>query len=316
MMQKPVVGLFVCLVFSSGIATADRATEWTWLFPTTNGQATASADNAAPYWVPGSKMIFTGAQIKDLKHAVDWFPDEHASMPMIVAESQNNSNACGYCHLPNGNGRPENSSLAGLSPDYIKRQVNAFANGTRQAAIASALPAKLMIASAKAASATDIDQAADYFSKLRFQSRVRVVETPELAFKPGRFVYILQAEPKQPIGERIVEVPVDPDRFELRDPHTRFIAFVPPGSISAGQAIAASGGPMGQPCTTCHGDGLRGGVAPPLAGRSPTMLMRQLISFQAGTRSAAEAAPMRDVTRRLDDGQMVALSAYAATLKP
>jgi cytochrome c553 len=111
-------------------------------------------------------------------------------------------------------------------------------------------------------------------------------------------------------------MPIDPERFELRDPHTRFVAYVPPGALAAGMRLAASGGPAGLPCATCHGDGLRGGIAPPLAGRSPTTLMRQLAAFKAGARANAEAAPMRAITASLDDRQMIALAAYAATLKP
>jgi cytochrome c553 len=61
---------------------------------------------------------------------------------------------------------------------------------------------------------------------------------------------------------------------------------------------------------------LRGGIAPPLAGRSPTMIARQLMAFHAGTRANAEAEPMRLIAAKLDDRQIIDLSAYVATLKP
>jgi hypothetical protein len=41
--------------------------------------------------------------------------------------------ACGFCHLPNGLGRPENSSLAGLPASYIVQQVADFKSGARKA---------------------------------------------------------------------------------------------------------------------------------------------------------------------------------------
>ena len=35
----------------------------------------------------------------------------------------------------------------------------------------------------------------------------------------------------EPLGSRIVETPEDGERFELRDPHSGFVAYVPPGSM-------------------------------------------------------------------------------------
>jgi cytochrome c553 len=254
-------------------------------------------------------------EIHDLKHAVDWFPTEHPAMPTIVAAGHDKANACGYCHLPDGNGRPENSALAGLPTDYIKRQVAAFDEGSRRSALASAVPVKMMIATAKGTVRSDVDEAADYFSKLRYSSHVRVVETSELSFRPDRFVYVLSPGVRQPLGDRIIEVPIDPAEFEKRDPHTKYTAFVPPGSIAAGRAVAQGGG-QAAPCAVCHGEGLRGGIAPPLAGRSPTAMVRQLAAFQTGARSNPEAAPMRVITSHLDDKSIIAVAAYAATLKP
>jgi cytochrome c553 len=95
-----------------------------------------------------------------------------------------------------------------------------------------------------------------------------------------------------------------------------YTAFVPPGSIAAGRAIVASGGTAGQPCALCHGLGLRGGIAPAIAGRSPSMIARQLVAFQAGARSDPEAEPMRAITARLGDKAIIAVAAYVATLKP
>jgi cytochrome c553 len=298
-------------------ATAAPVSDWAWLFPLAEpAPVNKPDDDATALHVPGSRQSFTAAQTDNLNRAVDWFPAEHPTMPAIVATGHADAYACGYCHLPTGAGRPENSALAGLPADYIKREVRAFADGSRQAALASALPAKLMAATAKAAPPADVDRAAAYFSRLRYVSHVRVIETAEAAFRPARFIYGPDAGPRQPLGNRIIEMPIDPERFELRDPHTRFVAYVPPGALAAGKRLAASGGPAGLPCATCHGDGLRGGIAPPLAGRSPTTLMRQLAAFKSGARANVEAAPMRAITASLDDRQMIALAAYAATLKP
>jgi cytochrome c553 len=315
-MRGLAVAVGMSLAFAGMAAAAGASPNWGWLFPLAGTPPADKPDNFTARHVPGSTLGFTDAQLHDLKRAVDWFPAEHPVMPSVVSTGHDNTNACGFCHLPSGNGRPENSPLAGLSVDYIKRQIAAFATGSRKSAWPNSLPTKMMSATARTVSPGEVDQAATYFSRLHYVSHINVVETAELGFKPARFVYLLQAGPKQPIGDRIIEVPVDPDGFERRDPHTRYTAYVPPGSLAAGRALVTSGGPARQPCTMCHGSGLRGGLAPALAGRSPTMMMRQLIAFKTGVRANAEASPMRRVTAKLDDRMMIALAAYSATLKP
>jgi cytochrome c553 len=53
-------------------------------------------------------------------------------MPEVVARGRKPELfACGYCHYPNGQGRPENSSLAGLSAGYIARQLYDYQSGAR-----------------------------------------------------------------------------------------------------------------------------------------------------------------------------------------
>jgi hypothetical protein len=38
----------------------------------------------------------------------------------------------------------------------------------------------------------------------------------------------------EPIGMRVIEVPEDAERVELRDPKSGFIAYAPPGSLAKG----------------------------------------------------------------------------------
>ena len=68
----------------------------------------------------------------------------------------------------------------------------------------------------------------------------------------------------EPIRRRIVQVPEDPMRTTIRDPHAGFVAYVPPGSVAAGAALAKTGA-AGRTiqCALCHGDALTGlGEAP------------------------------------------------------
>ncbi len=171
---------------------------------------------------------------------------------------------------------------------------------------------------ARRTSPQDAAAAADYFSRLKFTSRVRVVEAASTP-RPTASNFLLvpaKGQPAEPLGARIVEAPASMARFEHRDSLLTYTAFVPVGSLTRGAALA--GGADGtQPCAACHGAGLKGGsIGPPLAGRSPTYLFRQLHAFQAGARSGAEADPMRSVTARMSAPDMIALAAYAGSLKP
>jgi cytochrome c553 len=120
------------------------------------------------------------------------------------------------------------------------------------------------------------------------------------------------------LGRRIIEVAISQERHELRDPVSGYRAYVPRGSIARGQTIAQSGqGGPAVACVACHGTDLRGvGVIPPLAGRSPTYIVRQLLSFRTGTRSAEAGAPMMPVVALLNVDDMIAAAAYAASLEP
>jgi cytochrome c553 len=68
---------------------------------------------------------------------------------------------------------------------------------------------------------------------------------------------------------------------------------------------------------TCHGPDLRGtALAPPIAGRSPSYLLRQLIAFRIGTRATVAGAPMAAVAAWLGLDEMIAVVAYAGSRPP
>jgi cytochrome c553 len=58
------------------------------------------------------------------------------------------------------------------------------------------------------------------------------------------------------------------------------------------------------------------GVAPPLAGRSPTYMLRQMVGFRTGARSGPAAQPMREEMSGLTLRDMIAAAAYAGSLEP
>jgi cytochrome c553 len=55
---------------------------------------------------------------------------------------------------------------------------------------------------------------------------------------------------------------------------------------------------------------------PPLAGRFPTYLLRQLYEAQSGARSGDPAVPILTVDNRLTRSDMIDLAAYGTSFKP
>jgi len=58
------------------------------------------------------------------------------------------------------------------------------------------------------------------------------------------------------------------------------------------------------------------GLAPPIAGRSPTYRVRQLYKIQRCIRAGSNAAPMRIAIAGLSLDDMIAVAAWAASLPP
>ena len=141
---------------------------------------------------------------------------------------------------------------------------------------------------------------------------------PKTFVGQGRMRFI---DPKQtgtePIGERIIMLPEDQDLARKRDPRSGFLAYVPPGSLAAGKALAEGGGGKTLACAGCHGDGLKGSeTAPRIAGVHPIYLVRQLIHFKEGSRKGTNAALMAAPVANLSERDMIDLAAYAASLNP
>lgn len=278
-----------------------------WLFP---GEGSASPGDP-PDWPEDNPF-----RVKD------WHPATHPPMPPIVSAGRApDVFACGYCHLPDGSGRPENASVAGLPAAYIERQIQAFISGARRSAAPSELaPTHYMIETVRHATAAELATAAGYFAELSFPRKVRVVEAGVIPRPRVReFLYFLDTGgARERLGRRLIEAPLDPAAHARHDGAARYIAYVPIGSLARGRALAAAGpGGPATACILCHGAGLHGGpTATPLAGRSPSGLMRQLLAFRNGARVGPIADLMRPVVANLTIDDMIALSAYAAASAP
>jgi cytochrome c553 len=291
-----------------------------WAYPWIPDFKVAPADDV-PQHVPDSAASFTIKQERDLFFVPDWHPEDHPAMPDVVAHGRMpDVRACGSCHRAAGTGGPENASLAGLPAAYIIQQIEDYKSGARKFAGPQRGPSVLMTAIAKASNEEEIKTAAAYFAALKPATNIKVVETDTVPVTQiARVFYMLVKDGgSEPIGQRIVEVPVDAVQFEHRDTRSQFIAYVPKGSIAKGEVLATTGGAgITTPCITCHGPDLRGvAPIPGIAGRSPSYLVRQLYDFQQHARAGTAGAPMTPVVEKLSPDDMISLAAYVTSLTP
>jgi cytochrome c553 len=175
---------------------------------------------------------------------------------------------------------------------------------------------------AKATSEEDVRAAAAYFAALKPSVWVKVIETatPPRTFiaTSGRHRVLHPDGGTEPIGHRILEIPEDPYRTEIRDPHSGFIAYVPPGSIARGEALV-KGGESGKtmPCAPCHGESLQGkNEVPRLAGLQPLYIARQLFGIRHGSSGGQAMEPMKRVVANLSEDDIIAISSYLGALPP
>ncbi len=271
--------------------------------------------------VPGSTVSMPRSEININNGPPDWHPDAHPRMPEVVATGGGDGVvACGYCHLPNGQGKPENAGVAGQPYEYIVQQMTDWRNGLRKTGEPRMGPPSFMERIGLAATDAEARVAAEYFSSIDFKPWVRVVETdtvPKTKFA-GWIHEVIEDGGTEPIGTRVVETPEDLKRTKLRDDASSFVAYVPSGSVARGRELVTTGG-AGRTvsCAVCHGDDLRGlGPMPALAGRSPTYLARQLYDFQQGTRNGAWSDLMDAAVEDLTIEDIVNIVAYTASLQP
>ena len=283
--------------------------------------APAVTDDSTPLSVPGGTVTFRRSQTTDRFFVPDWRPAEHPAMPPVVAHGRRpDVYACGYCHLPNGLGRPENASLAGLPAAYIVQQMADFKSGRRKSSEPNMVPPSRMISVASSADDAEVHAAAEYFATLRPTQWIRVIESRTVpktrVGSPSMLVPVADGG-REPIGGRIIEVAADLPRTELRDPASGFVAYVPAGSVARGRRLVTTGGGKTQACAACHGPAYRGiANVPGLAGRSPSYLMRQLYDFKSGARDGPLAGPMQQNVATLSVEEMTAIAAYLASRRP
>jgi len=316
------------LVMSIGVMSAAEPPPWAYGFdgPPQPGAAPAPIGPAntdqTPRTVPGATVKYSRAQIANRFGPADWFPGEHPQMPDVVARGKQSSVwACGLCHYPNGKGRSENAGVSGLPVEYFIHTMNDFKNGNRKSADPRKANTNLMIQFAKNMTDDEIKEAAEYFGAMKWTPWVKVVEAkmvPKAKSAGGLFIVEGDGKEMEPLGSRILETPVNGEATEiLRDPHSSFIAYVPIGSVKKGEALVTKSSAKTIVCGNCHGADLKGlGPVPPLAGRSPSYLVRQMFDMQQGFRKGSWTELMKPVVANLSSDEMLDIAAYLASRTP
>jgi cytochrome c553 len=286
-----------------------------WAYPP--NPAPKPPDAVKPIKLPGSDKSYTQAQIDDGFNPPDWYPQDHAPMPDVVAHGRKEANAraCALCHLTSGGGHPESAGISGLPVGYFVRQMNEFKNGARKG-----MRAVAMLPIAKGLSEEEFKAAAEYFGAMKSPPWYKVVETDTVQksyLGNGAMRFPVEGGGTEPIGDRIIELPQDDLSAESRDPRTGFVAHVPVGSVKKGEQIVSTGGGKTTQCAVCHGADLKGlGEVPAIVGRSPMYIYRQLNDIKIGARTGTWTPLMKPVVDKLDDADMVAIAAYLVSKEP
>jgi cytochrome c553 len=309
----------LAFLFTASVAMAQQPA-WAYAIapprPPGTPPPTRGAPDPTPRHLPGSTAEYSRAQLSDFFSSTDWYPGDHPPMPAVVASGRKpDVRRCSMCHYPSGRGRPENAPLAGLPAAYFIQQLKDFANGDRNTSEPRKTNGAGMITLGKAMTDDEMKQAAEYFASIKWTPWMKLVETntiPKVKVQGGIWVTV-EGDEKEPIGNRIIETPVNAEAAEqLFDSRSSFIVYVPVGSIKKGEALAKKA-----QCASCHGSDLRGlGPVPGLANRSPSYLARQLYDMQQGTRKGAWIDLMKPVVANMKEEDILNLMAYTASLAP
>ena len=320
--NSAVVIVSIAAVFACAVsASAADPIPWAYAIPPAAPAGTpAAAPDTSLKHLSGSSGEFTRAQISDRFGPADWYPGDHPSMPDVVAHGKKPDVwACGLCHYPNGKGRQENAGVAGLPVEYFIQTMHDFRDGKRKSAEPRKNNSKLMMTFAMGMTDDEIKAAAEYFGAMKWTPWIKVIEAttvPKTHNNNGMF--LVEGNEKEPLGKRILETPIDGEATEvLRDPHSSFYAYVPPGSIKRGEALVTKASSKTTQCGLCHGADLKGiGPVPGIAGRSPSYLMRQMNDMKQGARNGTWTQLMKPVVANLSEEEMLDIVAYTASRMP
>ena len=118
-------------------------------------------------------------------------------------------------------------------------------SGRRKSDVQEKLPTQLLERVAKNVTDEEVQAAAAYYSSIQPRALVKVVESdsaPKTYVNAAWFLAPLPSGEKEPLGERIIEVAEDVERFISRVRALLFSLTCRPGSIKHGEVLATTGG--------------------------------------------------------------------------
>jgi len=217
--------LAFALAFSAGVSVAAEPPAWAYAIapaaPAGNAPAAPAAPDTSLKHLPGSTLEFTRAQISDAFGPADWYPGDHPKMPDVVAHGRRpDVRACSLCHYPNGK-RPPRKRRRRRSPGNLFPPTDGrFQERQPQERGAAEGQYKYH------------DYNRQGHDRGRNQSRRRVLQLhevdaldqsggnqhmPKTRIAGGMFL-TLEGNEKEPLGQRIIETPVNAEGTEvLRD---------------------------------------------------------------------------------------------------
>lgn len=241
---------------------------------------------------------------------------------MGVSHTAGRGAVIGSAGRHDGQGRSENATIAGLPEQYIRRQVTEIRSGARAPAaeFGAAVRMKEVV---MATTDEEIAAAAKYFAGIRPRRQYTVVEATVVprSYQAGGLYARRPGDETEPLGDRMMEISDNIEHHEMRDPNETFTVYVRPGTLEKGRKLAITArADSPTRCAICRGTELRGGtggtIGPPIAGKSPLYLLRQLVGFRTKARDGAMSAPMQVVTHTLSLDAMIAAAAYAGSRAP
>lgn len=206
----------------------------------------------------------------------------------LALKGAGNIQACAQCHGLQGQGSAKTTSprLAGLHPDYIKKQLEDYARAPLKTRAAVELIAR------------------DYVKTPRIYGDLTVF-TPGTRHHPemNELARMLNAEDRHNLAIYYSNLPfvATPTAYDFE-------------TLERGEDLALRGKPeYGLPsCDSCHGPGGQGfgAIFPPLAGQPTTYIITQINQWQTGKRDNDHLALMRNIADQLTDGDKVNVAAY------
>jgi cytochrome c553 len=180
-----------------------------------------------------------------------------------------------------------------------------------------------MVRISKALTDQEIDESAKYFAAQKQRRRTFVIESLRIPRAERAAWLYYEHGGTEDLEGRLIEVTQDLVRHERRDDRMDYIAYVPPGAIGRGKRLVSTGKSVKDDavrtviCSQCHLANLKGNaLIPPIAGRSPTYLLRQMLAFRNGLRENQHSVQMNPVVEKLTLDEMIDIAAYLGSLAP